>query len=169
MKFLGFILVTLSSAVCGLCYCSSKTERLDDLRSFCLMLELIGGEITNKLSPIPEIAHEVSEKISGKARSFLKLIVINLSFVGEKNFESIWCECFVACGAEFDSKEVEVILNLGKVLGRYDVQTQHEAIQSALVSLHSAIEKESAELPQLKKLSVSLSMSVGAFLAILLV
>lgn len=169
MKVLGFILVTISSAICGLCYCAQKSERLDDLNSFCLMFELMQGEITNRLSPIPELSHSISSRASGKARSFLNTLSLNLSLLGEKNFETIWCESYKACGTQLNSSETESVLALGKIIGRYDAQTQCEGIHNTIALLRSSLEKERSELPQIKKLSVSVSMSLGAFLAILLV
>ena len=169
MKFLGFVLVTVSSAVCGLCYCTGKSEHVNDLRSFCLMIEIMQGEITYRLSPLPELAVSVSERVQGRASNFLSVLSLNLNFLGEKDFDRIWCESLEACRPELDEKELEAIAALGKILGRYDVNTQSEAISVSLTYLRSKLNKESSELPQLKKLSLSVSMSAGALLAILLV
>ena len=169
MKLLGFILVTLSSAICGLSYYSAKSDRANDLRSFCIMLEMMQAELRDKLSPLPEIAISLSEKINGVAGSFLAVLSLNMSCIGEKGFEKIWCESLAVSKATIDEKEFEALASLAKVLGRYNLETQINAITDVLTFLHGRLREEDSKLPQLKKLSMSFSLSFGALLAIMLV
>lgn len=169
MKALGFVLVTISSAVCGLSIFSLKKDLLDELASFCLMLEIIQGELANKLSPMPELAQSVRKKINGKAKSFMEVLIINLNFLGERNLETIWCESLKACGAELGNAEMDALMSLGKIIGRYDVQTQCDAISNTLMLLRSSLNQKRNDLPQLGRLYLGLPMSAGAILAILLV
>ena len=169
MKLFGFILITLSTTVCGICYASEKNERLKDLQSFCLMLELLRGELTYKLVPLSELAEKLSEELEGKASAFMQILSLNLASLGEKGFSIIWDESFDLCSLSFNDKECESIKELGKVLGRYDLQTQNKCITETYTILHDSLSTLMGAMPQIKKLSVGASMSAGALLAILLV
>ena len=169
MKLIGFILITLSSALCGFCYTSGRREHAESLASFCLMLEMLHAEIKDKLCPIPELSKSLSNKINGSAGNFLSLLSLNLAFLGEKNFEGIWCESLCAAAPELNDSEYESVAGLGKTLGKYDAQTQAEAISEVLASLRDSYTQVCAELPQINRLSMGVSVSAGALLAILLV
>ena len=85
MKLFGFILIIASSAVCALSYLEQKKERLETLRSFVLMLELLKAELCENYCPFPELCERLSGKLNGKAEHFVKLLGLNLNFLGEKN------------------------------------------------------------------------------------
>ena len=169
MKILGITLIILSSGLCGINYVSGRKERIDELRSFIYMLELIKAELSTNLSPLPVIANKVSENIDGKAADFSKLLLLNLSVLGEKGFESIWAESFRACETSIADGEQQAVIKLGSVLGKYEIEYQTKAIEDCILVLRKREESCSAAYPQTKRLSLGLSVSAGIFLAIILV
>ncbi len=169
MKLLGFLLISFSSALCGLCYVSSKKDRISELESFADMLGLMRGELTCRFSPLTELAAKLSENSVGKAASFLKVLTLNLEMLGERVFYDIWCESLNVCVSELDKSEAEAVKALGNILGRFDVETQAVAIDEVTAILKKSISEEKSQLPQLKRLSLGVSASAGAILAILLV
>jgi len=169
MKMLGFLLISLSSALCGLCYISLKKDRVSELEAFSDMLTLMQGELLCRLSPLTELAAKLSENTEGKAGSFLKILALNLEMLGERAFYDIWCESLNVCVSELNKNELEAIKSLGNILGRYDVKTQTKAIDEVIEVLKRSALCEKDQLPQLKRLSMGISASAGAILAILLV
>lgn len=169
MKILGFLLIGISSLICGQSYSALKKSRVDDLNSFCSMLELMHAELGNRLRPLPELVHMLNEKMTGKALAFSKLLALNMGLLGERNFSQIWEESFNACGPNLDDKEYEAVKALGIFLGRYDAGFQCAAISKTLTGLQCQLKKERAELPQFNRMSMGVSLSMGALLMILLV
>lgn len=169
MKFLGVILITLSSTVCGMCYIADKKERIKDIESLCMMLELIRGELSFNLAPIPEIIAKLSQEIDGKAGTFVKLLSVNIAALGEKSFPIIWSESVAACSLSIGDNEYKAVDELGKVLGRYDIQLQIEYITAVIRLLTDSLTRGSAAMPEIKRTCVGVSMSAGAILSILLV
>ena len=169
MKLLGFLLITFSSSMCGLCYASGKKERIDELDSFCLMLQMMQAELSSKLCPLPEISKNLASNIKGRAGDFLKLLDLNFTLLGEKAFYVIWSECLDMSSIALKEEEIESLRILGKTLGRYDVEFQISAIEETLSLLRAQLQKESQEFPQLRGLSMGVSVSMGTMLAILLI
>lgn len=169
MKILGLTLVVLSSGLCGVNFVSVRKDRLDELRSFIYMLELIKAELSTNLSPLPVVVNKVSESICGKAADFSKLLLLNLSVLGEKCFETIWNESFRACETSFSAEEEQAIMKLGLILGKYEINFQTQAIEDCILVLRKREESCSASYPQTKRLSLGLSVSAGLLLAIILV
>ena len=168
MRILGFLLIIGSSALLGINYSAEKKMRINDLNTFIYMLELLGAELSNRLYPLPELFEKISPKLIGASASFVKILNLNMSVLGEKNFETIWSESFFTCGPSLAEKESDEIISLGKVLGRYDLEVQLAAIEACVVSLKESEKKASCEFPQLRQLSLGLSVSAGMLLAIFL-
>ncbi len=169
MKLIGFLMITLSSLICGNCYITIKKEREEELESFRFMLELIKGEITSRLCPLTELPQKLFGKVQGKAGIFLQILSLNLEMLGERAFEEIWSESLNACVSEFDDKEYDAINGLGKVLGRYEISLQCTTLDEVINLLTQSLNEERIRLPQMKRLSWGISASAGAMLAIMLI
>lgn len=169
MKLLGLTLIVFSSGLCGINYVSARKERLAELGSFISMLELIMAELVTNQSPLPEILHKISDNICGKASDFAKLMLLNLSVLGEKGFDTIWSESLRACEISFSIDEYQSFMKLGAILGKYEIEFQIRAIEDSLWLLKKREESYSAAYPQTKRLSLGLSVSAGLMLAIILV
>ena len=169
MKLLGFILITLSSTVCGMCYVADKKEQIKDMESLCMMLELMLGELSFNLAPIPELIEKLSHKLDGKASTFVKLLSVNIAALGEKPLPIIWSESVAACSLSLGDNEYRAVDELGKVLGRYDIKLQIEYITAVLRLLTDTLTRGRAAIPEIKRTCVGVSMSAGAILSILLV
>ena len=169
MKLIGFILIVFSSMVFGLNYTEAKKNRLEELVSFSFMLELIVAELNTSLPTLPELIKKLEAKLDNKALSFVKVLSLNLAMLGEKDFNSIWCNSLSCCDMDLTEQEYDSISSLGSILGKYDVETQEKALNECLVQFRASEHKLKEELPQLKRLSLGVSMSAGAILAIMLV
>ena len=169
MKLLGLTLIVISSGLGGINYVSARKDRLAELDSFISMLELIKAELVSNQSPLPVILHKISENICGKASDFAKLMLLNLSVLGEKGFDRIWTESLRACEPSFSNEEQQAIMKLGAILGKYEIKFQSQAIDESLWLLKKHEESCSAAYPQVKRLSLGLSVSAGLMLAIILV
>ena len=169
MKLIGFILIVFSSVVCGFNYTETKKNRLEELASFSFMLELMVAELNTSLPTLPELIKKLETKLDNKALCFVKVLSLNLAMLGEKDFNSIWCNSLSGCDADLTEQEYDSIASLGSILGKYDVETQGKALNECLVQFRASEHKLKEELPQLKRLSLGVSMSAGAILAIMLV
>ena len=67
------------------------------------------------------------------------------------------------------SAEIESITAIGDILGRYSLDIQKQAIEGSLILLRENEKKAAQEFPQLKRLSLGLSVSAGMLLGIFLI
>ena len=168
MKLIGFMLVILSAACCGLCVSTAKSERLDELMSFSSMLEHMQAELLSHQRALPDMVDKLSSLSSGRAQTFIKLLSTSLDKLGKIPLEDIWYSCLHESTASLNEAELNALASISSVLGKYDVEHQAKLMGEVKNILDSALKKESAELPQYKKSALGITASAGAMLAILL-
>lgn len=168
MKVLGLILIVSSSALFGLSFTAAKKDRLNGLKSFICMLNYIKAELNTNLCPLPELMKKLYSRLDCAAADFVNILCINLPSLGEKDFETVWRQSLDISSYLLNPKEMDILRGLGAVLGKYELETQNAALDGALMLLEESEKSESLEFPQLKRLSMGVSVSVGALFAILL-
>lgn len=169
MKLLGLALIMASSAVFGITFTGLKQERINELQSFSLLLEFIRAELSTNSRPLPELLDRIVQKLEWSAAEFIKVLILNLSTLGEKDFDTLWRESIKVSVVSLNENEVDALSMLGSVLGKYDIDMQITALDEVLVLLKESEREESLQLPQAKRLNMGVSLSFGALLSIMLV
>ena len=169
MRMIGFVLIVFSSLIFGVNHVASRKERIDTLSSFASMLELLKAELNSSLCSIPELLERIALKIDGPAQSFIKILKLNFSVLGEKSFSAIWEESLVACNTDLAENELDSLCSLGNVLGKYTLETQNRALDECISLLRQSERNASFDFPQIKRLSIGVSVSAGLLLGILLI
>jgi len=89
--------------------------------------------------------------------------------LGEKSFSAIWEESLAVCNAALAENEFDSIRSLGNVLGKYTLETQSRALDECISLLRQSEKNASFDFPQMKRLSLGVSVSAGLLLGILLI
>ena len=89
--------------------------------------------------------------------------------LGEKSFGQLWRE---ALDGEpdllLDERESQILLELGEVLGRYDVEGQSGALRNSVLELGRCLAGAEEEQRRLGRVYTTLGLGSGAMLVILL-
>ena len=89
--------------------------------------------------------------------------------LGEKSFGQLWRE---ALDGEpdllLDERESQILLELGEVLGRYDVEGQSGALRNSVLELERCLAGAEEEQRRLGRVYTTLGLGSGAMLVILL-
>ena len=169
MKLLGMCMILGSCIICGYIYAEKKNERIKTLESFCEMMELMQGELESRLSSLPDMVRELMNRVDGPAAVFLESLNEALHFLGEKGLGDIWVDSCAEAFGFLDEGEKKVFYSLSNVLGKYDVSRQIASLDDCIGQFGQALSREKLDYPQVRKLSLGVSLSAGVLLTIMLV
>ena len=168
MKLLGFGMIIISGIFCAVFYNESRLERIRELDAICFMLEFMQAELVCKMSPLPLIFRNMARIAKDKSFEFAKVIEASLEKLGAEDFASIWQSCCERCFTHLKENELESMLRLSSVLGKYDVESQTAAINECLQCLKNSSALDASCYPEFKRLSIGLSLSVACLFAIMI-
>ena len=94
-----------------------------------------------------------------------KNIILHL---GTDDFTSIWQACCERSFLHLREKELDSIMHLADVLGKYDVETQASAIHDCVCCIKSSSAHDSSRFPEFKRLSFGLSITLASIFAIMM-
>ncbi len=168
LKAAGAILILFSALYYGMAgYLRLKT-RLNVMKDMTSALEIVKGEIKTKQMSVPDIICLLSRSTEGNVRQIFKNCEIRLSMIGEKTFFEIWKESIDEERSLTDDEKA-IIADVGKVLGRYDVETQLLSIDRTCRELERAT---GAAKEKMKRSGISRAViyaAAGLILVIILI
>ncbi len=167
MKLLGMFLICTASlaAACGIG--KTRGERIRSLRAFCRMLELMEGELTTKLSPLPDLVMALENKSSGTAKVFLEALGSRLVALGQNSFAQLWTDS-LRQSADLEKEDLETLRHLGGILGQYELERQVEAIRQCRERLRQSAERLALDHRQKNRTACGVALLSAAMLCIVL-
>lgn len=168
LRLLGALLLTGCGLALGLGAVGKFQRRAAALEGWCGALELLGAELEFSLPPMNELLIRASRAASGPVKGSLQAAAEGLASLGEQPFEDIWRQALSRCVPPLIREDVELLGRLGSVLGRYDGQSQRQAVEQVRTELGARERHVREELRQSGKAWAAAGMSLGAFAAILL-
>lgn len=165
---LGAILIAAASSALGLAYVNTAQRRLRALRSAEGLLKTVAGELSARLTPLPELFSRLEQSCDGPAAVFAAELNKRLNQLGERPFYVLWHESVETAFPMLSGEERELLSALGRCLGRYELERQLKELSLSLDQLSAAITRCSAALPERKRMGLGLAWTGGALLVIVL-
>lgn len=162
------MLIAAAAVYGGVSYTALKREQLNELEALCHMLRLMQDELETRALPLPELAAQLDTRTENAGKALLSGLLRRLPELGSRDFQNIWEEC-VTESVRYSGEAARLLCTLGSFLGRYDVDSQLEAIRScreAMEKLHTAAAEA---LPQTRRLGMGLALTSGALIVITLI
>ena len=162
------MLIAAAAVYGGVSYTALKREQLNELEALCHMLRLMQDELETRALPLPELAAQLDMRTENAGKALLSGLLRRLPELGSRDFQSIWKES-VTESVKHSGEASRLLCTLGSFLGRYDVDSQLEAIRScreAMEKLHTAAAEA---LPQTRRLGMGLALTSGALIVITLI
>lgn len=162
------MLIAAAAVYGGVSYTALKREQLNELEALCHMLRLMQDELETRALPLPELAAQLDTRTENAGEALLSGLLRRLPELGSRDFQNIWEEC-VTESVRYSGEAARLLCTLGSFLGRYDVDSQSEAIRScreAMEKLHTAAAEA---LPQTRRLGMGLALTSGALIVITLI
>ena len=167
MRWLGAVLVAGGGLWLGLGRARWHQGRVRALRALLRALEQLERELRETARPMADLLSVLAEP-SGPLQGCFTACRVGLSELEERPFEAVWSSALQGADLPLTEEDLEPALGLGRVLGRYDQESQRKAIQSVRQTLEQSLEQALADRTRLGRLDCALGASVGLLAAILL-
>ena len=167
MHTLGLILVFLACVAMGSCYCRYRKKRLHALRELVLALELMEGELKTNAQPLPELFLLLSRRTGDPASAFFEVLMNQLPAIGERSFPELWGQAAAETLTPLGREDMETLLQLGQVLGRYELSQQLNAVHICENTLRKSLNMAREAYPGEHRLGMGLGLSAGILFLIM--
>ena len=168
MRIIGIMLIAAAAVYGGVSYTALKKEQLNELEALCHLLRLMRDELETRALPLPELAAQLETRTEDTGKALLSGLLRRLPELGSRDFKSIWEEC-VTENVKQSVEAARLLCTLGSFLGRYDVDSQLEAICSCREAMEKLCTSAAEALPQTRRLGMGLALTSGALIVITLI
>jgi len=121
------------------------------------------------MTPIPELLEQLKAEADPPVDRFFARIQQQMETIGARSFFSIWKSAVE--GAEYlalADHEKQTLINLGRTLGRYDVEEQRIALNHAIQEMDMHRRCAAEERRSQGKVHAVLGLVAGVFMVIIL-
>ncbi len=167
MKLRGMLMICSASLAAALSAMKTRGERIRSLRALGRMLELMEGELSSTLCPIPELLSTLEKKSGGAAKRFLSALASRMDRLGTEGFSELW-EASLRESLALDREDLDTLRQLGSILGQYDLDRQLEAIAQCRLRLLQSAEKSAQDHRQKSRTCCCVALLSAAMLCIAL-
>lgn len=168
VKLLGIVLVAGGAAAMGHAAIERLQARAAALRALADALELMERELCFRLTPMPELFAELARRAQPPADRFFRQCAAGLDELPRRTLGELWQTAAAEHLPALRRADLEVLLPLGAVLGRYGGEEQRQALAQAAAELRQILAAADGERRQQSRVYTALSIAAGGLLVILL-
>ncbi len=162
------MLIAAAAVYGGASYTALKREQLNELEALCHMLRLMQDELETRALPLPELAAQLEARTEEAGKTLLSELLRRMPELGSRDFQNIWEES-VTESVKHSEGAARLLCKLGSFLGRYDVDSQLDALRSCREAMEKLRTAAAEALPQTRRLGMGLSLTSGALIVITLI
>lgn len=168
-KYIGAVVIIVSCVYSTLKAVKKLRDREKSMQSLCTSMEILKDEISNHLTPIPEVFEMLAERSQYPANKLYKNALEEMKNIGSCSFFSIWKKA-VAETEELllTEPEKQVLGEIGLTLGRYDVKNQEGMINRVISRFDFYRKRAEDDRRQNTKTQAYLGIISGVFVVIVL-
>ncbi|MCI8479172.1 MAG: stage III sporulation protein AB [Oscillospiraceae bacterium] len=168
LKILGAVLLTSGAAAFGFSAAGHLNRRVNSLRAILGALALMDRELSFRLTPTPELLALLAKRAQAPACHFFARCTSGLDHLGEQSLCQIWHTALVSYPMDLSSEDCCTLEELGEVLGRYDGPGQRAALAEIHTRLNHSLANAEEERGRMGRVYGALGLTIGSFLAVLL-
>lgn len=168
-RLLGAALVVAGCVSLGLCAVAWLDGRVRDLGELAAGLDALQRELGWRLSPLPGALETAAAGVHGRAARFFSFCAQGAGTLDGAPFRALWQEGLERCPLVLDREDRALVEQLGPVLGRYDGDSQRQAVEGVVAGLARRREQAEEERRRLGRVYGVLGVTAGLFLTILLI
>ena len=166
VKFLILVLVFVCSFFIGLLIAKKYANRVKELKEMKNALTMCKTKMKFTYASIPEIFEEISTKIDGEVGMIFKLSANKMK---DQSAGEAWNESIDLVYSSMKEEDKTVLKNLGKMLGKTDLEGQISEIELVNHFLDTQIEMAESEKRKNEKMYKTLGGIIGLTLVIILI
>lgn len=163
---LGAVMLVAASLWLGAALVISEKRRNRLLDALISSLEILRGEISTRLTPLPDCARLLAESGPEACREFYSSVYSASGVLGEVEFSRLWDACLSVL--DLDGRARAALSDLGRSLGRYSADEQRAAIDRCLAELGLCAGAARERAQKNMQLRLGLPLAAGLLLAVML-
>ena len=169
IRFLGAALLMAGCGGLGLSAVNRLDGRVQDLRELSAGLEILLRELGFRLAPLPEALEAASGGTQGRSAQFFSFCAKETRQLAGTPFRTLWSSGLDQCPLGLSREDRELLEQLGPVLGRYDGDSQRQAVENVLAGLSRQQVRAEDDRRRLGRVYGVLGLTAGLFLALVLI
>ena len=169
IRSLGAALLILGCGGLGLSAVNRLDGRVRDLRELSAGLEILQRELGWRLSPLPEALEAAAAGTQGQAARFFTFCARGSARLAGAPFRTLWSSGLDQCPLRLSREDRALLEQLGTVLGRYDGDSQRQAVENVLAGLSRQRTQAEDDRRRLGRVYGVLGVTTGLFLALVLI
>ena len=167
-RWLGAIWVAGCGLWLGLQRTVWYTRRVETIQGLLEAISLMEWELKDRQTPMPELLRRAEEGSRGSVRTFFAQCGGQMDELGSRSFGRIWTQAAELSQLPLDREDLLILEGLGQVLGRYDQQSQCQALAQGRNRLTRRLEQAREDRDRLGRLSGVLGGAAGLLAVILM-
>lgn len=168
LKLLGSVMLLCGCIGIGWLRVNQMDKRIKTLQTLICGLEVMERELSFRMPLLEEILCVAARSTEGQTGRFLSVCVDELNKDLSKPFYEIWNRAIHEHLTALKKSDLDPVIALGSILGRYDEEEQRKAIVQACGGLKLLHSNAVAERGGQSKMYKVLGTTAGALLVILL-
>lgn len=168
LKLLGALCVMAGALWCGSSAVGGLRRRAQTLEELHSSLVWLEEELTFRMAPLPQLLEQLGEDHQGEAGQFFRETAKALRKDPESGLYQGWRQAMVRYLPMLHMEERQTLLEVGQTLGRYDAQTQRQALSRGARRLAAFRDEARGEVRRLGKVYAALSLAGGAAVILVL-
>ncbi|MGI6013386.1 MAG: hypothetical protein ACOX7K_03765 [Oscillospiraceae bacterium] len=168
LKWFGMLLLVIGGAMTGTAAAARLKRRVQSLSAMLAALELMRGEISTLLMPLPETIVRLASMEQLAVQPLFRAVEAMLPQLGERTFSALWEQAVAESSLGFSAEEKQSLRQLGENLGRFDAETQSIAISRCMDELEQSLSIAKRKATGDGKLYKGLGLAGGLMLAVIL-
>ena len=169
IRLAGVCLLIAGCGALGLGAVGRLDGRVRDLVELSAGLEILQRELGWRMSPLPGALEAAAAGTHGRAARFFAYCAQGAGALEGAPFRSLWAEGLERCPLGLDGGDRALLEQLGPVLGRYDGDSQRQALEGVLTGLAGRQALAVEDRRRLGRVYGVLGVTAGLFLTILLI
>ncbi len=169
IRLAGACLLMAGCGALGLGAVGRLDGRVRDLRELSAGLDILRRELGWRLAPLPNALETAAAGVHGRAARFFAFCAQGAGKPEAAPFQTLWREGLERCPLCLDREDRALAEQLGPVLGRYDGDSQRQAVETVLAALSRRRELAEEDRRRLGRVYGVLGVTAGLFLVILLI
>ena len=169
IRLFGAALLTAGCGVLGLSAVNRLDGRVRDLRELSAGLEILQRELGWRLSPLPKALETAAGGAHGRAAQFFAFCAQESKHLAGTPFRALWSKGLEQCPLRLSREDKAMLEQLGPVLGRYDGDSQRQAVENILTGLSRQRAQAEDDRRRLGRVYGVLGLTAGLFLTLVLI
>lgn len=169
IKIAGIVLLLTGSIGLGLSAVRRLEHRVTTLRALSDALQVMECEMDFRIPTMKELFLETAQRSKEPASRFLIACAQEMGEKQERSLFELWKQSALDVMPELAACDLDALLALGGILGRYDAEGQRSAIAATRARLLDCLADATEERRRKGKIYGALSVTAGMFAVILLI